>query len=273
MTDHDRKRDREGLSQEPEEPIRQTEEYSEAEEDDNPQVLDDFLNESEPDDGEDLFGDDLDRDYREKSQFDQYSIDSADEGSQPELSREQRLVAEMKMKKRDRDQGTIPAAFLDDDDFMEETMPMRRRHKDVFQEDLDEIDDIQPLDHEELGDVKGQLSDYVLMEAPSRTIRNEFHRFLTSFINANGISVYGERIKQMCEGESQSLEIDYGHLCATNATIAFFLTNAPAQILPIFDEVAMEVVLSGFENYDQIHSEIRVRVTNLPAIETIRDLR
>jgi DNA replication licensing factor MCM2 len=75
------------------------------------------------------------------------------------------------------------------------------------------------------------------------------------------------------EAEKKSLEIDYSHLCATNATIAFFLTNAPAQILKIFDEVAMEVVLSVFENYEQIHNEIHVRITNLPAVETIRDLR
>ena len=69
------------------------------------------------------------------------------------------------------------------------------------------------------------------------------------------------------------MEIDYSHLCAANATIAFFLTNAPEQILPIFDEVAMEVVLSGFEYYEKIHSEIHVRVSNLPAVEQIRDLR
>jgi DNA replication licensing factor MCM2 len=121
--------------------------------------------------------------------------------------------------------------------------------------------------------VKGPLADYVLMDAPSKTIRNEFRRFLTSFVNENGISVYGERIKTMCESESQSLEVDYAHLCATNATIAFFLTNAPSQILPIFDGVAMEVVLSGFENYDKIHNEIHVRIANLPSVETLRDLR
>lgn len=124
-----------------------------------------------------------------------------------------------------------------------------------------------------MGDVKGPLADYILMEAPSKTIRNEFRRFLTSFVNENGISVYGQRIKAMCEAESQSLEVDYAHLCLTNAIIAFFLTNAPAQILPIFDAVAMEVVLSGFRNYDKIHSEVHVRIANLPSVETLRDLR
>jgi DNA replication licensing factor MCM2 len=158
---------------------------------------------------------------------------------------------------------------------MDESMPLRRRRKDPFGMDDMEIDEdeVAPLDHDELGDVKGPLADYVLMEAPSKTIKNEFRRFLTSFVNENGISVYGERIKTMCEAESQSLEIDYAHLCATNATIAFFLTNAPAQILPFFDQVAMEVVLSGFENYDKIYEDIHVRIANLPSVETLRDLR
>ena len=35
----------------------------------------------------------------------------------------------------------------------------------------------------------------------------------------------------------------------------------------------MEVVLSGFEHYDQICNEIHVRITNLPSTESLRDLR
>lgn len=88
-----------------------------------------------------------------------------------------------------------------------------------------------------------------------------------------GISVYGERIKLMCEAESQSLEIDYMHLYQTNATLTYFLVNCPSEILKIFNQVTMEIVLSGFENYDQIFSEIHVRVANLPVQESLRDLR
>ena len=111
------------------------------------------------------------------------------------------------------------------------------------------------------------------MEAPRKAIFHEFHRFLTSFVNEKGESIYGERIKRMCETEGQSLEVDYEHLYQTNATLTYFLVNSPVELLKIFDEVAMEVVLSGFEAYDQIHSEIHVRITNLPVVETLRDLR
>jgi DNA replication licensing factor MCM2 len=73
--------------------------------------------------------------------------------------------------------------------------------------------------------------------------------------------------------ESQTLEIDFNHLVAANATLAYFLGNVPAQILPIFDAVAMEVTLTVFEDYDQICSEIHVRVANVPHSEALRDLR
>ena len=197
-----------------------------------------------------------------------------DDNHYEQMSRQDRLVAEERMNIRDRSIARNQGAFLEDDDFLDEQLPVRRRRRDEFNmDDIGDQDEVQPLDQDELADVRGPLSDYVLMEAPSRTIRNEFHRFLTSFVSENGESVYGERIRQMCQSESKSLPVDYAHLCATNATIAFFLTNAPQQILPIFDEVAMEVVLSGFELYDKIHDSIHVRIANLPAVEQLRDLR
>jgi DNA replication licensing factor MCM2 len=111
------------------------------------------------------------------------------------------------------------------------------------------------------------------MEAPRKSIMHEFHRFLTSFVNEKGQSIYGERIKLMCEAESQSLEIDYMHLYQTNATLTYFLVNCPAEILKIFNQVTMDLVLSVFDSYDQIFSEIHVRVANLPVQESLRDLR
>ena len=49
-------------------------------------------------------------------------------------------------------------------------------------------------------DVRGPLNEYVVMEGPRQTIRNDFYHFLTSFVDENGDSVYGARIKAMCEG-------------------------------------------------------------------------
>lgn len=67
--------------------------------------------------------------------------------------------------------------------------------------------------------------------------------------------------------------MDYRHLAESKPNLAFFLTDAPAEVLKILDVVALEVVLSGFEEYDRIKSEIHVRITDLPVIDTLRDLR
>jgi DNA replication licensing factor MCM2 len=231
------------------------------------------------DQGEDLFGELLQDDYRQNVKLDQYDYNSADELEFAQMDREQRLVAEARMRRRDREEGRA-TAFLDqgfpsniDDDLFDERMPIRRRRKDLY-DDID-IDDDQviPLDPDALKDVKGPIGDFVAMEAPRRAIESEFHLFLTSYVSESGESIYGERIKLMCEAESPSLEIDYHHLYQTNATLTYFLVNCPSEILKIFDKVAMDVVLSGFENYEQIHSQVHVRIANLPVQESLRDLR
>jgi DNA replication licensing factor MCM2 len=44
-------------------------------------------------------------------------------------------------------------------------------------------------------------------------------------------------------------------------------------MLEIFDKVALEVVLTHYPNYERIHSEIHVRIYDLPLTISLRDLR
>lgn len=44
-------------------------------------------------------------------------------------------------------------------------------------------------------------------------------------------------------------------------------------MLAIFDEVALENTLAMFPNYRSIQSEVHVRITDLPALDSLRDLR
>ena len=57
------------------------------------------------------------------------------------------------------------------------------------------------------------------------------------------------------------------------AILSYYVSNAPTEVLKIFDVVAYEVTLEAFENYDRIKSEIHVRITELPDAKTLRDLR
>lgn len=45
------------------------------------------------------------------------------------------------------------------------------------------------------------------------------------------------------------------------------------QVLEVLDEVARAAVFRLYPNYEQVHDEIFVRVTNLPVLDVIRDIR
>lgn len=127
---------------------------------------------------------------------------------------------------------------------------------------------------EQLADIKADsIAQWITMEAVRRTIVREFRNFLVTYVDAEGGSVYGQRIKVLGEMNSESLEVSFMHLAESKAILAFFLANSPASILPIFDEVAFDVVLMYYPSYDRIHPEIHVRIADLPATTTLRELR
>lgn len=59
----------------------------------------------------------------------------------------------------------------------------------------------------------------------------------------------------------------------SKAILAYFLTNSPAAMLAIFDEVALNAILVYYPSYERIHSEVHVRITDLPLSSSLRDLR
>ena len=56
-------------------------------------------------------------------------------------------------------------------------------------------------------------------------------------------------------------------LIAFLQVLAYFLPEAPAEVLKIFDEGARDVVFLQYQNYEKIHKEINVRISDLPLIE------
>ncbi|KAJ2709612.1 MCM DNA helicase complex subunit, partial [Coemansia spiralis] len=88
-----------------------------------------------------------------------------------------------------------------------------------------------------------------------------------------GASVYGERIRQLGAANAESLEVTYAHLARSRPLLAYFLANAPREMLSIMDDVAMDAVLTMFPDYARIRSEIHVRVAELPTTCSLRDLR
>lgn len=63
------------------------------------------------------------------------------------------------------------------------------------------------------------------------------------------------------------------HLSSKYPTIAIWLAEEPNSMFPILNEVAYNLTLELFAEYDSIHSSIFVRVKDLPVEDKLRDLR
>ena len=246
--------------------------------------IDDADEMAEDEDGIDLFADNFERDYKARENDAYAGADIDDEGDYEDLDVATRRQLEARLNKRDRElarRRRMPAAFLQDEDEDAEMdltrQPRRRRHHyDEEQEDEEMGEDImdEELSLETLQDVKASsLTDWVALPAVYRSIFREFKSFLTEYTDDNGTSVYGTRVRTLGEVNAESLEVSYDHLSASKAILAYFLANAPAEVLKIFDQVAMDVTLLHYPDYERIHSEIHVRISDLPVHYTLRQLR
>ncbi|KAI0018614.1 MCM-domain-containing protein [Xylariomycetidae sp. FL0641] len=234
------------------------------------------------DDDVDLFREGFERDYREKEDDAYEGIGLDDEGDFDEMNIGDRRRLEAQLNRRDREvaRRRAPAAFLPDEDEDGDidltAQPRRRRHR--YDEDPDDMMDQDIMDEElsleALQDVKASsLTDWVSQPAVQRTIKREFKAFLTEYIDESGSSVYGNRIRTLGEINAESLEVSYDHLSSSKAILAYFLANAPSEMLRLFDEVAMDVVLLHYPDYERIHADIHVRIFDLPVHYTLRQLR
>lgn len=70
-----------------------------------------------------------------------------------------------------------------------------------------------------------------------------------------------------------SFVVEFPNLAHKEHVLAYFLPEAPFQVLEIFDEVGKEIVLSIFPSYERVTSEIHVRIADLPLIEELRTFR
>ncbi|KAF9451935.1 MCM-domain-containing protein [Macrolepiota fuliginosa MF-IS2] len=174
-------------------------------------------------------------------------------------------------------------AFLDSDDVIDEDLDdvelarMKRRTRRQYDErrDIDDVDGVEDeLPLEQLSDIKAKsIVEWIAVDRVRRSIVRHFRQFLMTYVDDNGSSVYGQRIRNLGETNSESLEVSYAHLASSKPILAYFLTNSPSAMLEIFDEVALSAILVYFPGYTRIHSEVHVRVADLPLTSTLRDLR
>lgn len=233
----------------------------------------------EEEDGEELIGDGMERDYRAISELDVYEAEGLDDEDAEELTASQREAAEQAMRMRDRetgrDLGRMRRGLLYDSEDEEEDRPARKRRlaeraaEGAAEEDEEMIESIENLE-----DMKGySVREWVSMAATRLEIFHRFKNFLRTHVDDHGHNVFKEKISDMCKDNKESLAVNYEDLAAREHVLAYFLPEAPAEMLKIFDEAAKEVVLVMYPKYDRIAREIHVRISHLPLVEELRSLR
>lgn len=241
-------------------------------------------------DGEDLM-DNMEQDYRDSATQDHYDLGAGhiDDDEYEALDAATRRRIDSQLDKRDellkgRAGRERSQAFMDDDemdDVNEYGLPIQRRRRRRHADDSDAFMDDAEIDpfHEEvllesLADVKAPLiTEWILQPAVLRSIARELKSFLLEYVDDKGRSVYGTRIRTLGEINSESLDVSYSHLADSKAILALFLASSPAEMLKIFDIVAMEATELHYPNYSQIHLEIHVRILDFPNLMTLRELR
>ncbi|XP_014218789.1 DNA replication licensing factor Mcm2 [Copidosoma floridanum] len=245
--------------------------------DDESNLLGDDDNDAmeEEQDGEELFGDNMENDYRPMSALDRYDPELVDDDEDySELSQGERAAAEAAMRKRDRAAGILKddRDLLYDDEDDEGLSRKRRLAEKAAAGEMEDTDMIESI--ENLEDTKGHdIKDWVTMLAPRNEIANRFKSFLRTYTNPKGQYIYKERIRHMCESNQSSFIVEFPVLASKEHVLAYFLPEAPFQMLEIFDEVAKNFVLTIFPSYERVTSEIHVRISELPLIEELRTFR
>jgi DNA replication licensing factor MCM2 len=240
--------------------------------------------------GEDLMGDMFLKDYNDRPELDEYDaadLDQADYGPVSMAARrraeEELLLREKKERKEQKGgRGNLPSVLessSEDEEDEEEFMRRRKQRRTDF--DLEALEDAALMGDDEeqqyalnLGaDQKCPLREYLQMEAIRLCVGRKFRDFLTDFKDANGHRVYVDRINSLCLQNRESLEVKFAHLAKQYAILAIYIIDAPKEMLEIFDRVARLVILRLYPDYDRIHAQIHVRMTELPVLDTLRGIR
>lgn len=226
----------------------------------------------------------MEDDYRPVPELDRYDPEQVDEEDFEDMDIDDRLKAEREMKMRDKKegrsvaQGRIKDSLLyselsEDLDAESQTHRSKRKFHDLGSQGEQGTDE--PIESiENLDVMKGHgLREWVKMIGPKTEIYNRFKNFLKTIVDENGHNVFREKIRYMVETNHQSLVVDYNLLYQSEEVLAYFLVEAPLEMLNIFDEAAKDYVYSLYPHYHKIAKEIHVRISDLPLIEELRSLR
>ncbi len=141
--------------------------------------------------------------------------------------------------------------------------------------DGDEGDDEEDFaDYINYMDVKGSNAEWLQSPQAALKVRKLFTNFLRTFKDEDtNVSIYENRIMDMCVNNKQSLEVTFTHISDRLPNFSIWIAEHPSIILPVLNIVALDLTLEINPDYDKIHKEIFVRVRDLPIQDSLRGLR
>ncbi|KAI3385702.1 hypothetical protein SNEBB_009171 [Seison nebaliae] len=230
--------------------------------------------------GEDLFGDNMENDYRKIDELDQYDDEIIDDNVDLDyMDMDDRHAAEKYMEKRDRmekrgrnvrDGEDLDGTLIDDD---EHWISATGNDMDIDGEDTEDESQLENVNNlDDIGDYT--TKEWVLQRANRQEIKNRFTQFLRTTKDERTDSyLFPKIIRMMVEENRQSIEVSYKELFDKQQCLAYFLPDASTEMIEIFDESLREYVFLLYPNYRHIYGEIHVRICDLPVSEELRLLR
>ncbi|KRZ27652.1 DNA replication licensing factor MCM2, partial [Trichinella pseudospiralis] len=264
--------------------------------------------EDEEEEGEDLFGDDMERDYERISELDMFDESLIDDNSDySELSVEARRAAEREMRIRDQLEGVGDESQrrlamlydeLSDDEKSREAVVSRRRRRAQGRRIEGEVFDEEPsvgINDFDIANMIRERQEWNVEKVPLflKAVANIFRHFLKHFKDSKGRHIYMDKMREMCQKNLQSLVIDFKDLSAeVGGCLPYAVSQHPMEVITVLNEVRVifcsfflnvtefeikqvvrELVLRIYTKYDQIASETYVRISNMPIMGSIRTLR
>ena len=245
----------------------------------------------EDEDGEDLL-ENAEKDYQRIEALDHYGTDGIDNRDYDELDVDQRRAAEAELARRDRSgrDGTRNEGFygmaldvMED----EEDDEARRKRRGAFrvdeeegEEESEEEEDLDNDDQVNLEAFNVPLREWIAQDRTRREIQRKFRAFLKNFTveaptarRRYGNGLYEQKIKAMASANSSALGVSYLHLMDAEPVLAFWAADAPKDMLDVLNEAATRHTVMLFPSYNIIQSEIHVRLSDVPILDSLRELR
>ena len=230
---------------------------------------------SEPE-GEDLM-DRAERDYRVIPSLDTYENAGLDNREYEAMSMADRINAELEnRRRRQAARGPTDMGWGSDEEL--EFINRRNRVRRIRDDGVDPFDELFSVENENpviLQEQPGSLPQYLERPEIRREVARRFNDFLRNFRNEDGEPLYINRIKTMAAQNLESFEVSFVDLSKVVPILGVWLADAPTQMFDILDNAAYALVVNQamFPEFRRITSEIHVRISELPIVDKIRDLR